>query len=200
MSIRMNGVSFAYGDTPVLQNVSWELPDSGVVCLWGPSGCGKTTLLRLLASLEKPLTGSVEGVGRVSMVFQEDRLLPWFTALENVTVTGADEVEARKQLLALGLTEEETDTLPRNLSGGQQRRVALARALAADSDLLLLDEPFNGLDEDTWQNVVPLVTAYAATRPVVLVTHIREQAEALNAQMVPLGGTPLSGELQSEKM
>ena len=200
MSIRMNGVSFAYGDTPVLQNVSWELPDSGVVCLWGPSGCGKTTLLRLLAGLEKPLTGSVEGVGRVSMVFQEDRLLPWFTALENVTVTGADEVEARKQLLALGLTEEETDTLPRNLSGGQQRRVALARALAADSDLLLLDEPFNGLDEGTWQNVVPLVTAYAATRPVVLVTHIREQAEALNAQMVPLNGTPLSGELQSEKM
>lgn len=200
MSVCVNGVSFAYGDTPVLQNVSWELPDSGVVCLWGPSGCGKTTLLRLLAGLEKPLTGSVEGVGRVSMVFQEDRLLPWFTALENVTVTGADEVEARKQLLALGLTEEETDTLPRNLSGGQQRRVALARALAADSDLLLLDEPFNGLDEDTWQNVVPLVTAYAATCPVVLVTHIREQAEALNAQMVPLSGTPLSGELQSEKM
>ena len=200
MSIRMNGVSFAYGDTPVLQNLSWELPDSGVVCLWGPSGCGKTTLLRLLAGLEKPLTGSVEGVGRVSMVFQEDRLLPWFTALENVTVTGADVVEARKQLLALGLTEEETDTLPRNLSGGQQRRVALGRALAADSDLLLLDEPFNGLDEDTWQNVVPLVTAYAETRPVVLVTHIREQAEALNAQMVPLSGTPLSGELQSEKM
>lgn len=200
MSIRMNGVSFAYGDTPVLQNLSWELPDSGVVCLWGPSGCGKTTLLRLLAGLEKPLTGSVEGVGCVSMVFQEDRLLPWFTALENVTVTGADEVEARKQLLALGLTDEETDTLPRNLSGGQQRRVALARALAADSDLLLLDEPFNGLDEGTWQNVVPLVTAYAETRPVVLVTHIREQAEALNAQMVPLGGTPLSGELRSEKM
>lgn len=200
MSIRMNGVSFAYGDTPVLQNVSWELPDNGVVCLWGPSGCGKTTLLRLLAGLEKPLTGSVEGVGRVSMVFQEDRLLPWFTALENVTVTGADEVKARKQLLALGLTEEETTALPCNLSGGQQRRVALARALAADSDLLLLDEPFNGLDEGTWQNVVPLVTAYAATRPVVLVTHIREQAEALNAQMVPLNGTPLSGELQSEKM
>lgn len=200
MSVCVNGVSFAYGDTPVLQNLSWKLPDSGVVCLWGPSGCGKTTLLRLLAGLEKPLTGSVEGVGRVSMVFQEDRLLPWFTALENVTVTGVAEVEARRQLLALGLTEEETDTLPRNLSGGQQRRVALARALAANSDLLLLDEPFNGLDEDTWQNVVPLVTAYAATRPVVLVTHIREQAEALNAQMVPLSGTPLSGELQSEKM
>ena len=79
------------------------------------------------------------------------------------------------------------------------QRVALARALAMPG-LLLLDEPFNGLDEGTWQNVVPLVTAYAETRPVVLVTHIREQAEALNAQMVPLGGTPLSGELQSEKM
>ena len=200
MSVAMKNVSFAYDAVTVCEHLSWRLPDAGVVCLWGPSGCGKTTLLRLLAGLEKPSAGAVEGVGRVSMVFQEDRLLPWLTALENVTLTEAEETAARDTLRALGLTDEEMAALPRQLSGGQQRRVALARALAADSEILLLDEPFNGLDENTWQSVVPLIAAYRKTRPVVLVTHIREQAEALGAEMVPLSGIPLRGELSDKKM
>ena len=200
MSIRLENVSFSYGDTAVLQDVTWTLPSHGVVCLRGPSGCGKTTLLRLLAGLERPQYGVIEGVRRVSMVFQEDRLLPWLSALENVTVVGAEESSARRMLLSLGLTEEELQALPAHLSGGQQRRVALARALAANSDVLLLDEPFNGLDEDTWQNVVPQILAYAAHKPVVLVTHIREQAEALNAKIVSLHNVPLSGELTVENL
>lgn len=200
MSVGLENVSFAYDDTKVLSHVTWRLPENGVVCLWGPSGCGKTTLLRLLAGLETPADGKIEGVGRVSMVFQEDRLLPWMTALQNVMVTGADESVAGHYLTAVGLTEEEIQALPAHLSGGQQRRVALARALAADSDYLLLDEPFNGLDENTWQNVVPLISMHAEHKPVVLVTHIREQAEALNASFVSLNSVPLSGELQTDKM
>ena len=196
----LKNVHFSYATTAVCADVTWQLPESGVVCLWGPSGCGKTTLLRLLAGLEKPSAGEVVGINRVSMVFQEDRLLPWLTALENVTLTGAEETKAKEMLTALGLTEEEQRTLPGMLSGGQQRRVALARALAADSDLLLLDEPFNGLDEDTWQSAVPLILAYAQHHPVVLVTHIRTQAEALNARMITLSETPLSGELVPDKM
>ena len=198
MSIRMDCVSFSYGDTPVLCDVSWRLPESGVVCLWGPSGCGKTTLFRLLAGLEKPKGGFIVRQcqsERVAMVFQEDRLLPWLTALQNVTVAGAGEDCARDMLFMLGLSEEEFGSLPGNLSGGQQRRVALARALAADSDLLLLDEPFNGLDEETWRTAISLIGEYATHRPVVLVTHVREQAMALDAQMVPLTETPLCGEL-----
>ena len=184
MSISMRNVSFAYETTPVFNNLSWQLPENGVVCLWGPSGCGKTTILRLLAGLEKPTEGTVDGVGRVSMVFQEDRLLPWLTAMDNITLTGVSANAAREMLSALGLSETEMVAMPQNLSGGQQRRVALARALTADSDVLLLDEPFNGLDEDTWQSVVPLIMQYAAHKPVVLVTHIREQAEMLNAKIV----------------
>ena len=197
--IALKNLHFSYAAAPVCADLTWRLPDSGVVCLWGPSGCGKTTLLRLLAGLEKPCSGQVEGDARVSMVFQENRLLPWLSAIENVTLTGASELDARQTLGALGLAEEEMAALPENLSGGQQRRIALARALAAKSDLLLLDEPFNGLDEDTWQSAVPLILAYAKSRPVVLVTHIREQAEALNAQVVTLGGSPLSGTLSPEK-
>ena len=200
MSTCMRNVRFGYDSTIVCDGVTWLLPDTGVVCLWGPSGCGKTTLLRLLAGLEKPSDGVVEGVGSVSMVFQEDRLLPWFTALENVTITGATEGKATETLSALGLTDAEMSALPQHLSGGQQRRVALARALAADSDILLLDEPFNGLDEDTWQSIIPLIVRYAEHNPVVLVTHIRQQAEMLGAQMILLTSEQLSGELKTDKM
>lgn len=197
MSISFDNVSFSYGKTAVLQKVNWRLPDKGVLCLWGASGCGKTTALRLLAGLEKPSNGKVSGVGRVAMVFQEDRLLPWRSALENVTLVGADAETARTLLATLGLTEEEMAAYPAHLSGGQQRRVALARALAAESDLLLLDEPFNGLDEGTWQDVVPLIRQAAEKRPVVLVTHIREQVLALNAAVVRLGETPQTGKWQT---
>lgn len=201
MSICLEHVSFSYGDTVVLQDVSWRLPENGIVCLWGPSGCGKTTFLRLLAGLESPRGGKLlRRSKRVSMVFQEDRLLPWLTAVQNVMVVGVDETVAVEYLQALGLTAEEMQSLPSNLSGGQQRRVALARALAADSDYLLLDEPFNGLDENTWQNVIPLIAAYAEKKTVVLVTHIREQAEALNASFISLKSVPLSGELMTEKI
>ena len=197
MSVSFENVSFSYGKTPILQNVSWQLPNHGVVCLWGASGCGKTTALRLLAGLEKPKNGKVNGVRRVSMVFQEDRLLPWYTALENVTLIGAGEERARKILALLGLSEEEMAAYPDHLSGGQQRRVALARALAAESDILLLDEPFNGLDEGTWQDVVPLIRKAAASCPVVLVTHIREQVQALGAVAVNLVEAPQSGVWQA---
>lgn len=197
MSVTFENVSFAYGNTSVLKHVNWRLPTSGVVCLWGASGCGKTTALRLLAGLEKPHGGKINGVGHVSMVFQEDRLLPWRTALENVTLTGAGEGRTRELLALLGLTDEEMAAYPDHLSGGQQRRVALARALAAESDILLLDEPFNGLDEGTWQDVVRLIRRVAESRPVVLVTHIPEQVLALDATVVHLGDTPQTGEWQA---
>lgn len=197
MRIAFENVSFSYGKTAVLTDVTWHLPSNGVVCLWGASGCGKTTALRLLAGLEKPSSGKVTGVGRVAMVFQDDRLLPWCTALENVTLIGASETVARELLLSLGLAETEIAEYPAHLSGGQQRRVALARALAAQSELLLLDEPFNGLDEETWQDVVRLIGAVAKNRPVVLVTHIPEQVQALGAAVVHLGEVPQTGEWQT---
>ena len=200
MNAWMNRVRFSYGDNTICHDLTWHIPSNGVVCLWGPSGCGKTTLLRLLAGLETPADGDVENVGRVSMVFQEDRLLPWLSALDNVAVTGVPASIAADMLAKLGLTQEEMSALPRNLSGGQQRRVALARALVADSDILLMDEPFNGLDEDTWQTIVPLITEYAQNRPVVLVTHIRQQAEMLGAGMIALTAAPLSGELTAENL
>ncbi len=195
MSCGLERVSFAYGSTPVLEEASWTLPPRGVVCLWGASGCGKTTILRLLAGLERPAAGRVQRPERVSVLFQEDRLLPWYTALENTALPPEVETaRAAEMLAAVGLSAER-NSLPGNLSGGQCRRVALARALALPGELLLLDEPFTGLDETAWRGVVPAILARAAEVPVVLVTHVAVEAQALGAVTVPLEGLPLRGNL-----
>ena len=199
MDVILTNVYKSYGGKTVLHKFSHRFPAGRISCILGPSGCGKTTLLRLICGLTEADSGEIRGnTGRFSAVFQEDRLLPWRTALENVTVIGAAETTAKELLTALGLAETEMGEYPAHLSGGQQRRVALARALAADSDLLLLDEPFNGLDEGTWQDVVRLIRRVAERRPVVLVTHIPEQVQALDAAVVRLGDVPQTGEWQSE--
>ncbi len=196
--ITIQDVSFFYDGTAVLRDVDWQLPNAGIVCLRGASGCGKTTLLRLLAGLEQPSAGRIDGMHgvRVAVCFQEDRLLPWCTALENVTLACDDAERARELLCRFGL-EDCLDSRPSQMSGGQQRRVALARALAVDADLLLLDEPFTGMDAATWELVLPTILDFAATRPVVLVTHIMAEAEALGARVVELGDGPVSGDLST---
>ena len=192
MGIAFENVSFAYPDKPVLTRFSYALPDTGAVCLTGPSGCGKTTLLRLLAGLEIQTEGTVRGVPqRLSVVFQEDRLLPWATVEENVSLVldtpDAAEIAAG-WLDTVGLGEVR-DQLPHALSGGMQRRVALARAFAADGDLWLLDEPFTGLDRALAQSMAAIVHKAAQQKPVVLVTHTREEADWIGAQVLDLTET-----------
>lgn len=194
MSFCLDNVSFSYGETAVCRDLTWQLPDKGIICLWGPSGCGKTTLLRLLAGLEKPSAGQAV-LPTVSVCFQEDRLLPWRTALDNVALPiGGDREQAAAVLTALGLGEH-LHSLPSQLSGGQQRRVALARALAYPAQLLLLDEPFTGMDAASWGAVIPLIRQWAETRPVVLVTHVAQEAQALGAHVISLPSIPLTGVL-----
>ncbi|HRA75769.1 MAG TPA: ATP-binding cassette domain-containing protein [Propionicimonas sp.] len=188
----LESVDFAYrADRPVLRGFSLALPETGTVCLLGPSGCGKTTVLRVLAGLETVQAGTVSGLAgrRVSMVFQENRLLPWETARQNAS-TRDDAGTGAAWLQALGLGDS-LDRRPGELSGGMARRVAIARALAAPSDLLLLDEPFAGLDEPTWQDAARRIAAVGAHRLTVLVTHVPDHAAALGAAIVRLDGPPL---------
>ena len=126
----------------------------GPAVLWAPSGWGKTTLLRILMGLEEPTSGIVQGVGRVAAVFQEDRLCPQLTAVQNVTLVLPGSAEQYKEQIIKDFQQLGMDTaalaLPAaRLSGGQKRRTALLRALWAASDTLLLDEPFTGMDPDT---------------------------------------------------
>ncbi len=201
MTIMLDRVTFAYGRVPVLREVSLTLPERGVVCLWGASGCGKTTVLRLLAGLERPQGGRVLRPERVSVMFQEDRLLPWRTAAENVSIAaGCPPEQATAWLRRLGIDGEQAGALPSALSGGQCRRAALARALAYESDLLLLDEPFTGMDEDSREAAAAPILARAAYVPVVLVTHVAAEAERLSAALVHMDkadGAPVSGVLRN---
>lgn len=184
-------IDFSYGDKLVLKDFSLSLPQKGVVCLFGSSGLGKTTVLRLIAGLEKPKNGSLEGFEnkRITFIFQEDRLLPWRTAKENVALALGNTTEAKEKALAvlssLGL-ENDADRYPDEMSGGMCRRVAAARALAPESDIILADEPFTGLDEENRRVLAAALREKAKNELVVVVTHIEDEAALLNAESVYL--------------
>ena len=163
----------------------------GPAVLWAPSGWGKTTLLRILMGLERPTAGSVEGVGRVAAVFQEDRLCPQLNAVQNVTlVLPGTENQYKEQIIRdfqqLGMELAALQLPARKLSGGQKRRVALLRALWASSDTLLLDEPFTGMDPELVSHAAAAVVRLAARRDTVLVTHDEHAADLLGWPVVRL--------------
>ncbi len=187
----LKNIDFSYGEKTVLKNFSLSLPEKGVICLFGASGLGKTTVLRLMAGLETPRAGSIEGFEnkRITFIFQEDRLLPWRTAKENVALAlgNAPDAEGKavRWLGALGL-ENDVDRYPDEMSGGMCRRVSAARALAPESDVILADEPFTGLDEKNRIALAKLFAEKAEKELVVIVTHSEEEAAMLNAESVYL--------------
>lgn len=177
--IECQNLSVSFDGQPVLHHFSADIPTNRNTAIFGASGSGKTTLLRLLLGLRKPDSGTIQGAAHMTLsaVFQEDRLLPWLTAEENVALV-SDTAAAADLLKRLGLADAAQER-PAQLSGGMKRRVAIARALAFPSDLLLLDEPFNGLDADA--KAIAAQVILSAKRPVVIVTHNREDAALLHA-------------------
>ncbi|MFR2263564.1 MAG: ATP-binding cassette domain-containing protein [Faecalibacterium sp.] len=163
----------------------------GPAVLWAPSGWGKTTLLRILMGLDTPTAGRVRGVGRAAAVFQEDRLCPQLTALQNVTlVLPGSEKQYKEQIGAdfqqLGMDAAALALPAARLSGGQKRRTALLRALWAPRDTLLLDEPFTGMDPDTLAAAAALLRTRCGTEPVLLATHDREAIRLLGWPVIGL--------------
>ncbi len=189
--LTLDKVSFAYGETPILDTFSLSLPQKGAVCFSAPSGSGKTTLLRLLTGLECPTSGSITPQGvRTAVVFQENRLLPWLTVEQNVALV-CPHANIHPYLEAVELYEDR-NKYPAQLSGGMQRRVALARALAYGGDLLLLDEPFTGLDAALRERIAAAFRERFADACIVLITHSPEEAALFGATVVSLS-FPLSG-------
>jgi len=176
----LKNVSFAY-DKPVYEDVTISR-DGGIIAIAGQSGCGKTTLLRTIAGLVKPDSGAFEGVGRVGMVFQEPRLFPWFTVERNL-ISVLKSIKISKQergeridraLNTVGLGDYKK-YYPSELSGGMKMRVSIARALVYECDMLLLDEPFNGLDIASKRDISSLLRELSsAGLDMVFVSHIPE--------------------------
>lgn len=188
MSICVNNVWKAFDGEQVLTDVSFTAPDGAVTCVMAPSGSGKTTLLRLLLGLETPDEGTVETSHRWSVVFQEDRLLDHLDAEGNLRfVLGErwDEQAAMELLAEVGLGDVGAKRV-REYSGGMKRRLALVRALLADFDALMLDEPFTGLDRENREKCLAAIRKRMGNRPVLLVTHEESDAEGLEAQIIRL--------------
>jgi NitT/TauT family transport system ATP-binding protein len=207
--VEVDSVSFAYGDTPILQDISCTVREGEFVSIIGASGCGKSTLLQILDGALRPAQGQVRVAGRPvsirgserAMVFQSFALLPWKTVLDNVRL-GVDyrrrdlsrrqrDELARDYLSRVGLAKA-AKLYPYQLSGGMQQRVGLARAFAVHPHLLLMDEPFGALDAQNAELLRDDVRGLVAQerRSVVLVTHNLDEALQLSDRILLLRAAP----------
>ena len=177
----------------ILRDVSFSVEEGEFVCIIGPSGCGKTTVLKLIAGLEAPTIGKVRKPKNVAMVFQSGALFPWLTAAENVAL--GLETEGMPELKVAHIVEQQlraVDMLhlhakyPSELSGGQRQRVGIARALAVDPAVLLLDEPFSALDPKTTAELHEDLLRIWRERhvTVVMVSHSIEEAVGLAERII----------------
>lgn len=184
MDLILSHVSKSYGNKQVLKDFSCCIPAGSVCAVMAPSGGGKTTLLRLILSLEIPDSGTISGVPKEkSALFQEDRLCPGLSAAANIrmAVPVCPEAEIRQLLTELGLAD--SVGLPAaQLSGGMARRAALARALLAPGKLMILDEPFTGLDDATRCITAEVIQKYRRSRTLLFVTHNRDDLPLLGAE------------------
>ena len=191
MPIELKNICKAYNEKTVLDSFSCRFEDSAVSCIMAPSGHGKTTLLRIIAGLEQSDSGEVTGVAgkRLSFVFQEDRLCENLSAASNIrlvcpkSVKTSDIIEAMD---TLGLAPDKAKQTVRSMSGGERRRVVILRALMADYDILLMDEPFKELDTETKERVMLYVKEKSKGKTVLLITHDKAECELMNSPVIEL--------------
>lgn len=184
--ITVDGLCVSYGDKLVLNRLSVRFRAGAFTFVLGPSGCGKTTLLNVLMGINRGFTGEVSGVpALMSAVFQEDRLQDDLSACANLALfCGISRQRVQDELALLALSREDVRKPAGQLSGGMKRRVAIARAMAAKSDVVFLDEPFKGLDEATKLLTMGYVRDRAKGRTVIAVTHDESEADFFGADRV----------------
>lgn len=187
--IKGEAIRVCYGDKAILDHFSFAWPEGGVTALSGPSGCGKSTLLRVLAGLQSTGGGTLTLPRTVTILFQEDRLLPWRTVRQHITdVLPRERWGESERWLALTELEGESEKRPWALSGGMRRRLALARALACGGNLYLLDEPFTGVDQARAERILARIRTLGAS--IILSSH-EKAIVGLADQVIYLDGPPL---------
>lgn len=189
-TLRIEGLTKSYNGSIVLDHLDLSLEHDHSYCLMAPSGTGKTTLFRILMGLETPDFGLIFGLKdlRISAVFQEDRLLEGYTALENIRfVTGRQYSNEELQRIISRLLPADSKNKPVcEFSGGMKRRTAILRAILAPSDLIIMDEPFTGLDAETKRTVIELIKEYTKGKLLLFSTHHEEDAGLLDAEILSL--------------
>lgn len=187
-------ISQNFGELSVLKNISFQVEDNEILAVLGPSGCGKSTLLNIIAGLQKPKTGFVEGADdAISFVFQDDRLLPWRTVWQNISLVNEQEnkEEIKNLINYVGLKDFE-QYKPSQLSGGMKKRCGIARAFYYKSELLLMDEPFQGLDYSLRQEMLNMLLRVwnAHKQAVLFITHEIDEALIVANRILVLSGRP----------
>ena len=188
MAVELINLTKKYKEKLVLNNLSLKIPEGKIKAIMGASGTGKTTLLNIIMGLIDYDMGEVKGnEGRKSVVFQEDRLCMNLTAYGNIKLVNSklSKIEIEENMRLVGL-ENCFHQPVRELSGGMKRRVAILRAILSEYDLLLLDEPFQGLDKDTKVNVINYVKDRIKGKTVIMVTHDIEEANSIGADIIYL--------------
>lgn len=187
--IELKNVCKSFENKVVLSNFNYIFEDGSITCIMGASGSGKTTLLNILLGLIKADSGKVSGIpDDISAVFQEDRLCEPYSAVKNVFAVTGNEVSEDKIIAVLGeLGLSGSEYVPvSTLSGGMKRRVALARALLAKSELIILDEPFKGLDDETRENVISVLSEYTKGKTLIVATHDERDCVSLGATLLQI--------------
>ena len=168
--IKATGLYKVFGEKILFNDLSFEIGKIGLYVVSGVSGIGKTTLLRIISGLEQSDSGTLEVNGKISYVFQENRLFPWLTLEKNLSLTSVSQKKYLEIIEFLGLSND-IGLHPFQMSGGMQRRAEIARAFSANSDIILVDEPFSGLDEENVKLVAKLIEETAREKCVILVSH-----------------------------
>ena len=184
--IEIKNLSFSFGNEVIFQNLNAVVPSVGVTCFIGKSGTGKSTLVDIIIGLKKVQSGEIVNTfKKTAVVFQDDRLLPWCSVYDNVKLVS--DSETAEKCLSLVKLSDSLDKYPDELSGGMKRRCALARALAFNSDLLILDEPFNGIDDETKEDIIDIIKDFSKDKAVIFISHNKDEINKLGDRVVEIG-------------
>ena len=187
--VSFENVTFSYGENKVINNLSFSVSDGKSLLITGASGCGKTTVARLITRLIAPDSGIVTAPDRISVVFQEDRLIEKLNVYRNICLPlEKSQIPYAESLISEFGFQEIKNTAIRTLSGGMKRRVAIIRALAFCGDCLILDEPFNGIDKENAGKISEIITREYTNKgkSVIIISHNVSDAAALNAEVLKL--------------